>query len=156
MPKFDEVKDKVREVVIKDRARELSRKKATDLAARLKGATDFAAAAKAAGVEAKTTEFLTRDQPVPDLGEAPGVLEAAFKLNNGGVTEPIATDNGTAIVKVVEKTLVTPEDFNAQKDTFRDQLLADRRARFFSAYMQKAKEKMKIEVNREALQRVIG
>ena len=32
----------------------------------------------------------------------------------------------------------------------------DRRNRFFSAYMAKAKQKMKIEVNREALQRVVG
>ena len=32
----------------------------------------------------------------------------------------------------------------------------DRRNRFFSAYMAKAKQKMKIDVNREALQRVVG
>jgi hypothetical protein len=39
------------------------------------------------------------------------------------------------------------------KDKFREELLADRRNRFFSAYMGKAKQKMKIEVNRESLQR---
>jgi hypothetical protein len=32
--------------------------------------------------------------------------------------------------------------------------VSDRRNRFFSAYMGKAKQKMKIDVNREALQRV--
>ena len=42
------------------------------------------------------------------------------------------------------------------RDTFRTELLDDRRNRFFSAYMVKAKQKMKIEVNREALARVIG
>ena len=35
-------------------------------------------------------------------------------------------------------------------------LLTDRRNRFFSAYMLKAKQKMKIEVNRETLQRAIS
>jgi hypothetical protein len=39
---------------------------------------------------------------------------------------------------------------------FRDELLSDRRNRFFNAYMTKAKQKMKIEVNREALQRVVS
>ena len=47
-------------------------------------------------------------------------------------------------------------DFNSNKDTFRSEILDDRRNRFFSAYMVKAKQKMKIEVNREALARVIG
>ena len=32
-------------------------------------------------------------------------------------------------------------------------MLTDRRNRFFTAYMGKAKQKMKIDVNREALQR---
>jgi hypothetical protein len=35
-------------------------------------------------------------------------------------------------------------------------MLTDRRNRFFGAYMAKAKQKMKIEVNREALQRVVS
>jgi hypothetical protein len=35
-------------------------------------------------------------------------------------------------------------------------MLTDRRERFFAAYMQKARQKMKIEVNRENLQKVIG
>ena len=42
------------------------------------------------------------------------------------------------------------------KDRFREDLLADRRNRFFNAYMAKAKEKMRIELNREAVQRIVG
>ena len=156
IPKFDEVKDRVRDNLTTERARDLSRQKAADLAATLKGAGDFVKAAKAAGVEAKTTDFITRDAPIPDLGNAPAVLDVAFKLPMGAVSEPISTENGTAIVKVVEKEAVTPADFAANKDTFREQLLNDRRSRFFSGYMLKAKQGMKIEVNREALQRIVG
>ena len=43
-----------------------------------------------------------------------------------------------------------------ERDQLRQELLADRKNRFFSAYMVKAKQKMKIEVNREMLQRVVG
>jgi peptidyl-prolyl cis-trans isomerase D len=156
VPKFDEVKDTVRDTVLTNRARELSQKKAQDLAVKLKGASDFVNAAKAAGIEAKTTEPLTRDSPIPDLGDAPEVMDKAFKLADGAVSEPLSTANGTAIVKVIEKTGVTPADFESNKETFREQILNDRRARFFSAYMLKAKAKMKIEVNRAALQRVVG
>jgi hypothetical protein len=68
----------------------------------------------------------------------------------------VTTDNGIAVLKVVDKTEVTPEEFASQKDTFRQDLLNDQRNRFFSAYMTKAKQKMKIDVNREALQRAVG
>ena len=59
-------------------------------------------------------------------------------------------------MKVLEKKEVTPEEWTSSKDKFREELLTDRRNRFFSAYMLKAKQKMKIEVNRESLQRAVS
>ncbi|MEO8260482.1 MAG: peptidyl-prolyl cis-trans isomerase [Acidobacteriota bacterium] len=156
VPMLAEVKDRVRDEVTRQKAQELSRQKATELAAKLKNAPDFDKAAKAAGVEAKTTELVARDAPLPDLGVAPAVEEAAFKLPVGATSDPISTDNGSAIVKVLEKKEVTPAELATAKDKFREELLSDRRNRFFSAYMAKAKQKMKIEVNREALQRVVS
>jgi peptidyl-prolyl cis-trans isomerase D len=151
--KFDEVKDRAREEVVKQKARDLSKQKAAEIAAKLKAAPDFEKAAKAAGVEAKTTDLIAHDAPIPDLGNAPAVEDAAFKLPVGAVSDPIATDTGTAVIKVLEKKEVTPEEWTSSKDRFREELLTDRRNRFFSAYMVKAKQKMKIEVNRESLQR---
>jgi peptidyl-prolyl cis-trans isomerase D len=156
IPKLEEVKDRVREEVVKQRAREMAKTQAAALAAKLKGAPDFEKAAKAAGAEVKTTELLTHDSPLPELGAATDVLDAAFKLPEGAVSDPISTDAGTAIFKVVEKHASTPEEVTANKETFREEVLSDRRNRFFSSYMQKAKQKMKISVNREALKRVVG
>jgi peptidyl-prolyl cis-trans isomerase D len=156
VPKVEEVKDRVREEVVKQKAREASKAKAAEIAAKLKGASDFEKAAKAAGVEAKTTDLIAQDAPIPDLGAAPAVTDAAFKLAAGAVSDPIATDNGAAVIKVLEKKEVTPEEWTSSKDRFREELLTDRRNRFFSAYMVKAKQKMKIEVNRESLQRAVS
>jgi len=156
VPKVDEVKDRVRDEVIKLKARELSRQKAAEVAAKLKTAPDFEKAAKAAGAEAKTTELIARDAPIPDLGVAPAVEEAAFKMAVGATSDPIPVDNGTAIIKVVEKQEVTPSDYALARDKFREELLTDRRNRFFGAYMMKAKKGMKIEVNREQLQKAVS
>jgi peptidyl-prolyl cis-trans isomerase D len=156
VPKLDDVKEKVREEVVKNKARDVAKQKATELAAKLKSAPDFDKAAKAAGVEAKTTELLTRDSQIPDLGTAPAVLDAAFKLAQGAVSDPIPTDNGSAIVKVLDKQETSAAELEHSKDSFRQELLTDRRSRFFASYMQKAKAKMKIDVNRESLQRAIG
>ena len=156
IPKLEEVKDRVHDAVIKQKAVEFAKNKAAEVAAKLKGAADFDKALKAAGVEAKTTELITQDAPIPDLGVAPNIMAAAFKLPQGGVSDVLTTDTGAAIVRVVEKAETSDADFTANKDTFRTEILDDRRNRFFSAYMVKAKQKMKIDVNREALARVIG
>ena len=156
IPKVEEVKERVREELLKQRAREFAKRKATDLSAKLKGTSDFEKVVKASGFDAKTTELLTRDSPIPDLGVASEVMDAAFKLPSGGVSDPITTDTGVAIIKVLEKQEITPSDLSSNKDSFREDLLADRRNRFFSAYMIKAKQKMQIEVNREALKRAVG
>jgi peptidyl-prolyl cis-trans isomerase D len=156
IPKLEEVKEKVRDVVLKDKALEMAKQKAADLAAKLKGAADFDKAAKAAGAEAKTTDLITRDSPLPEVGAAPEVVSAAFALPQGGVSGAIATPNGAVVVKVLEKSETSESDFNSNRDTFRGEILEDRRNRFFSAYMVKAKQKMKIEVNRDAMARVIG
>jgi peptidyl-prolyl cis-trans isomerase D len=156
VPKLEEVKTRVRDEVIKQKARDMSRQKATEIAAKLRSAPDFEKAAKAAGVEAKTTELLARDSPIPDLGVAPAVEEVAFKLRVGAVSDPIAIDTGTAVIKVLEKKETTPAELAAARDKFREEVLGDRRNRFFSAYMVKAKERMRIEVNREALQRAVS
>ena len=74
----------------------------------------------------------------------------------GAVSDVLTTANGAAIVRVVEKAETSDADFTSNRDAFRTEILDDRRNRFFSAYMVKAKQKMKIEINREAISRVIG
>jgi peptidyl-prolyl cis-trans isomerase D len=155
IPKPEEVTDQVRDAVIREKALARARERATEVAGRLKGAADFDRAAKAAGVEPKTTELITRESPVPDLGLAPEVTEAAFALPVGALSDPIVTEAGIAVVKVLEKAEVTDAEWASNVDTFRDEMLADRRGRFFAAYMSKAKQRMRIELNRETLLRAL-
>ncbi len=82
LPKLDEVKDRVREDITREKAKELARQKAAAAAAALKGAADFAKAAKAAGVEVKTTEQLPRESPLPEVGASRQVDEVAFALRS--------------------------------------------------------------------------
>ena len=156
IPTLDEVKDQVRDAVVTEKAREFGQKKATELLTKLKNAPDFEKAVKAAGFTPEITELIAREAPIPGLGQAPQVLEAAFSLPQGAVSDPIGTPTGTAIIKVVEKQEVTPAEIAANKDRFREELLNDKKNRFFGAYMVKAKQKMRIEVYRQVLQRAIG
>jgi peptidyl-prolyl cis-trans isomerase D len=155
LPKLDEVKERVRDVVAGQRARDLAKQKAAELAPKLK-AGDFDKVAKAAGIEPKTTEMLTRDGSLPDLGQVPAVMDAAFALPKGAVSDPISNDRGTVIVKVLEKQEVSADDFGNRKDAFREEVMSDRRNRFFAAYMAKVKQRMRIDINPEAIQRAVS
>jgi len=157
VPKLDEVKDRVRADLIRQRATELSSERANAIAASLKSAPDFAAAAKAQGLEAKDTELIARNAALPDnIGVSPEVDKVAFSLPVNTVSDPIKTSDGTVIVRVVEKDPVTPDEFRKAKETFRAEILNERRGRFFNAYMTKAKDKLSIEINSDVVQRVVA
>ena len=155
LPALDAVKDKVREAALKQKAVEAARAKAASVAASLK-IGNFAAAAKGAGLEVKTTELIARGAALPDVGASEAVDAAVFALPAGGVTDPIATDNGIVIARVVERSDVTPQDIAQGRTALREQILNERRNRFFSAYMTKAKQKMKIEINRDVLKQIVA
>jgi peptidyl-prolyl cis-trans isomerase D len=156
VPQLAEVHDKVRDDLTRERAAELAKTKAAEIAAALKGATDFAAAAKKFGLEVKPTELIARGSPIPDIGASAEVDKAAFALPIGGVSDPISTPQGTAIVRVVEKEAVTPEQVTGGRDQLREELVNQRRDQFFSAYMQKAKQGLQIDIRQDVLARVVG
>ena len=154
IPALAEVKDKVKEDAIRAKARDLSRTRAEALAADFK--SDFTAAAKKAGLEVKTTELVARGSTLPVIGQSAAVDAAAFALPTGGVTAPILTDAGTVIARVIEKPDLKPEDLSGAKDGLRAELRNERRNRFFSAYMLKARDKIKTEINQDLVRRVVG
>jgi peptidyl-prolyl cis-trans isomerase D len=156
VPQLTEVKDKVRDDVVRERAAEVAKTKAAEIAATLKSAPDFAGAAKKAGLEVKTTELITRGSAIPDIGASAEVDKVAFSLPKGAVSDPVSTPQGTAIVRVVEKEDVTPDQIAAGRDQMRDELVNQRRDQFFSAYMQNAKKNLKIEIRQDTLARVVG
>jgi parvulin-like peptidyl-prolyl isomerase len=84
------------------------------------------------------------------------VEKTVFSLPAGSVSEPITTRDATVIVRVVERDEVTPEELRLGKEAFREQLLNERRGRFFAAYMAKAKERMDIEINQDVVSRMLA
>ena len=59
------------------------------------------------------------------------------------------------IVSVVERDDVTPDEFRQAREAFRAELLNERRGRFFTAYMGKAKEKLNVEVKNDVVNRIV-
>jgi peptidyl-prolyl cis-trans isomerase D len=156
VPALDEVKDRVRDDVVRQKAAELAKQRAAGIAAELKSAKDFAATAKKYKLEVKPTELLARGSAIPDIGMSDEVDAAAFSLPLNGVSDPISTPSATAIVRVVERQEVTDAQIASGRDELREEMTGQRRDRFFSAYMQKAKTNLKININQDTLAQVLG
>lgn len=154
VPKLDEVKDKVREDVIRAKAVELARTKAATMAQAAKG--NFAAAAKAVGVEVKSTELITRGTALPEIGANAAVDTAVFALKTGETTPPIPTDNAVVVARVKERQDLKPESLATERETLRAEMLQQRRAAFFAAYMTKAKKDMEISYGEAAIKTILG
>ena len=156
VPALDEVKARVRDDVQKTKAVEAARQKATAIAAQLKSAGDFTAAAKTAGLEAKTTDLIVRGAALPDVGMSPAVDAVAYTLPQGGVSDPIVTDTGAVIVKVIEKQSPTADELKNGRDAVKNELLNQQKQRFFGSYMTKARERMNIKSNPAVIAQVVG
>jgi peptidyl-prolyl cis-trans isomerase D len=155
VPKVDEVKSKVKDEVLKQKAVEAARQKATTLSASMKSG-DFEKAAKSAGLDVKTTDLIARGAPMGDAGVSPALEAVAFSLPAGSVSDPVVTDNGAVIVKVLERKDVVNEDLAKQKDSLRAEILNDKRNKFFASYMTKARQRMKVNINRDTINKIIA
>jgi len=150
VPKLEEVKSRVRDDVLKKKATDAAQQKAAEIAGQLKSG-NFEAVAKAAGLEVKTTDLIARGAPIADAGVSPAIDAAAFALPAGAVSDPITTETGAVVVKVLEKKAPTAEEIAAGRQQTKDELMNERRGRFYAAYMAKARERMDVSINSQLL-----
>ena len=106
------------------------------------------------GIRVTVESRYLEERSAPD--ENTFAFSSCRKLLSGPTGGSIATSDSTVIVKVLEKKAVTPEEFAQQKDTFREQVLNERRNKFFTAYMTKAKQNMKINIFADVARKAIG
>jgi len=150
IPTLAEAKDRGRTDVIRLKAIELAKTKAAAMAqAAQKGS--FAAAVKAAGADLKTTELVTRGTAYPEVGVNSALDDAVFRLPKGGTSGPISAESAVVVAHVVERADVTKEALIKERLQITNQMIQQRRQEFFTAYMAKAKQKMKITFNEAAI-----
>jgi len=57
---------------------------------------------------------------------------------------------------VLERQDPVPADVNSGKNTLKGELLNQRRGQFYAAYMTKARDRMKVNVNRELIAQLVA
>jgi len=124
--KFDEVKTQVHDAMVNTRLAKIVRDKAKELsdAARANGG-DLAKAAKALGLEVKTSDLFKRQATVDGLGSA-NYFDEAFTLAAGAVLNPVPMPDATVVAKVVQRAEADMSKLPAERGTIVESLKGDK------------------------------
>ncbi|HXE34506.1 MAG TPA: peptidyl-prolyl cis-trans isomerase [Verrucomicrobiae bacterium] len=141
---LEEVREKVVADLKQEKASLEARTKAEELTKRTKAGEKFDAAAKALGLEAKTSDDFARSGSIPNVASGKQ-LEAAFQLKTGDVGAPLNLGPNWLVYKVVDKEEPKPEDFDKQKKELTDSVLQSKRSIAFEAFRTALEDRLKKE-----------
>ena len=141
---LDEVREKVVSDLKQQKAGELAKSKANDLEKRVKAGEKFDSAAKALGLEPKTSDLFAQNGTVANLGSGKQ-LSAAFSLKVGQLAPILSLGANWAVYQVVERQDANPADFEKQKREITDNLLKQKRDMAFEAFRSSLDDRLKQE-----------
>ena len=152
-----EVRDQVASDYRREKAVELARTRAEDLAKRAKSGENFASAAKALGFEVKTTEPISRTGSIPDAGSAKQ-LSAAFSMPVGQAGDSVSLGTNWVVYRVAQHDPVNQNDLEKQKSKIEAQVLQQKRQTayefFRSALKTRLQQEGKLRLNQDNLKRM--
>lgn len=134
-PDFAEYKSHILDDYRQQKAPALVQEEVSKLDDRAKVLNDLKKAAAELKVPVKTSDLVGQDAQVPDLGAMSGPGAVAFSLPKGGISGPINTGEGGAVLAVVDKQEPTAEETAKNFDTTREQLLNSQRDQIFRVFL---------------------
>lgn len=152
-----EVRDQVSNDYRREKAVELAKTRADELAKRAKSGENFASAAKALGFEVKTSDAVSRTGSIPDAGSVKQ-FTAAFSMPVGQTGDPLPVGPNWVVYRVAEHDPVNQDDFEKQKSKIEAQVLQQKRQTAFDLFREALRKRLqqegKLRVNEENVKRL--
>ncbi len=148
IPNFDEIQEKIKEILTAQRAKELAQQKAKFVKLEQEKGASFFSLAEEQNLEYKHLELFNRQIGTLQIyGEdKEKFIDLAFSLPVGNIGEPILLTDGYYLINPVGRDLPW-EEFPEQKEEFKQNLLSQKREAFLQAWLAKIREKAKIVDN---------
>jgi peptidyl-prolyl cis-trans isomerase D len=154
-PTFEEIRTRVEQEFKNERSSVLLSQKAQELSDRAKAEHDLKKAAKELGATVKTSEFVSPDGQVPDIGSMTGQAAVAFSMKAGDISGPINSGANGVVIAITEVQAPSETDFAAKRDQIRDTLLQGKEQELFGLFVTNLREQMekagKIKINQEEM-----
>ncbi len=158
---FAEVENQIRDTMSSSRSQAAIMRHAQELMEKASSmGGDLAKAAKAMGLEVKTTPEFARTGSIEGVGSA-SYFGAAFDRPDGAIFGPATTSEGVTVVgKVVSHTAADMSQLAAQRAAIRDEIKGQRardRSTLFEAGVREALIKSgKIKIHKEVIDRLVA
>ena len=140
VPKFEDIKNKVKEALVKEKSFQLAKEK---IALCLKDINkgDFVKLAKEFGLKSGTSESFKYGGYIEGIGASDKFWSAADKLKDGQTSDIIDTGSGFYIIKINSRAPIDKEKFEKEKKEFADKVLMQKKQEVFAKFSEELKNK---------------
>ena len=142
---FDEVKEELRRLVIKQKSVELAIKKLDGVRPKMSGSS-FEKALTDEGVEAKTFEKFRKGSALPEVGTSERVEAVVGDLKEGEISQGFPVPSGAAIIKVVKDWPGDDTGFEEGKVAFKEKMINKRYSVEMRKFIEDLRSKLKIDL----------
>ncbi len=152
IPPLDEIKKKVTESFVNEKAKTKAKEKTQTILAVLEKEKDeegfdFSQTTEVLGLSSYSTEDLKKDAYIPNIGQSKEFTQEAFKLNEEQISQIIEVPNGYVILKVDERKPFDREKFTKEKESFKEKLLERKKQEYYVEWFKNLKHKANLKSN---------
>jgi peptidyl-prolyl cis-trans isomerase C len=124
---------------------------ATMIYAQINNGEDFASIAKKSSIDSDSANnggdlgYFSASQMDTEFEQA------AIKLNPGEISKPVKTKFGYHIIKVTDKKLGPPAEFDSIREALQKRIVAEKQSKAFDTYVSELRKDAQIAIDKEAL-----
>lgn len=157
-PTFEQFRQRVESDFKNERAGALLAQKIQQLADRAHASHNLKAAAKEVGATVKTSELVTPQGQVPDIGAMNGPAAVAFTMKPGEISNALSIRQNGVVISLLDKQEPTPAEFASGKDQIGEELLYQKRTEMFELFVSNLRSRMekekKIVINKNEMDKL--
>jgi peptidyl-prolyl cis-trans isomerase D len=158
-PTFEQARAQLENQFRAQRAQQLLTQKTQQLSDRARAEHSLRKAAKEVGATVKTSDFVTAQQQVPEVGSMSDAASVAFSMKPGEISGPLRPQTGSGIViALLDSQEPSKEELEKAKGEVRDQLLQQKRNVTMELFVNNLKKKMydegKVKENADEMKRL--
>ncbi len=152
LPGFDKVREIVVEKLIDEQKMKLAAEKAEVIYKNISGQTlSLRKAAEELGQEVQTTEGISSDGYIDNVGPARNIIERTVGARAGDFIAPVNTPNGMVITRIDVISPVGDEEFEEQREIIREQVMRDQRKKVLQNWLREKAPEIKLERSLDTL-----
>ena len=150
VPVFEDVREEVREALVRERASKLAHQQAEVLLGEVKAGKSLDEVAPTLETQVEETGMFSRTSAIPKLGRPQPFVKEVFRMRVGDA-QVIDLMNQPAVVVLKERDVFDPEAYEKDKTQLRQRVLRQRREQTFTEWSndlrRQAEEQREISIN---------